>query len=199
MRPATALYPKCWANATVLRSTDTNIAPRNQYTGTSTISAGAADIRFARPRSDAGAAAPASAVPASAGAGAGAGMSPATGGSVARWATNHSTPTRHSTVATNTPAAGCTSVASTVTAAGPRMNTTSSATDSNENAVCSCGEPVSRLLHRARTIEPIDGMVAPATVAGMNSTQSGARSSTALIRPAVATVNAATSGRSTAR
>ncbi len=90
-------------------------------------------------------------------------------------------------------------MASRVTRTGPSTNTISSATDSNENAVCSCGEPASRTLHRARTIEPSDGMVAPDTTAGMNSTQSGACSSTAAISPAVAIANAVTSGRSTVR
>jgi hypothetical protein len=30
MKPASGLCPKCWANATVLRSTDTNIAPSSR-------------------------------------------------------------------------------------------------------------------------------------------------------------------------
>ncbi len=90
-------------------------------------------------------------------------------------------------------------MASTVTAAGPSTNTSSSATDSNEKAVCRRGEPASRTLHRVRTIEPSDGMVAPAAVAGMNRTQAGARSWAAATRAAVLTPNAMASGRSTAR
>src|ERR1700761_6885063 len=180
MRPATALYPKCWANATVLRSTETNIAPRNQYTGTSTISAGAAVPCGRRACCDCS-------------------TGLITGGSVDRWATNHSTPATHSTVATSSPANGRTSVASTVTAAGPSTNTTSSATDSNENAVCNWGVSASRLVHRARTIDPSDGMVAPDTMAGMNRDQTGACRLTAAIRAATATANTSTSGRSTMR
>src|SRR6201999_3693387 len=181
IRPDSDLYPKCWAKATVLRSTETNIAPRNQYTGTRTSSAGA-DIP---PRRDA------------CRAGGGAGVM--AGGSVDRWATNHSTPATHSTVATSSPANGRTSVASTVTTAGPSTNTTSSATDSNENAVCSCGLSASRLLHRARTIEPSDGIVAPLTMAGMNKVQTGACRTTAAISTATEIANTRTSGRSTVR
>src|SRR6185312_1715449 len=42
MKPASDLCPKCVAKATVLRSTPTNIAPRNRYIGTSTMRPGAA-------------------------------------------------------------------------------------------------------------------------------------------------------------
>src|ERR1700677_398142 len=41
MNPASGLCPNCWANATVLRSIETNIAPSKRYTGTSTTSPGA--------------------------------------------------------------------------------------------------------------------------------------------------------------
>jgi len=41
MNPASGLCPKCWANETVLRSTDTNIAPSRKYNGASTTSPGA--------------------------------------------------------------------------------------------------------------------------------------------------------------
>src|ERR1022692_2125982 len=43
------------------------------------------------------------------------------------------------------------------------------------NAVCSCGESPSRALHRARTIEPSDGIDAPATAPDSSSAHSGAR------------------------
>jgi hypothetical protein len=95
------------------------------------------------------------------------------------------------------PAAGYTSVASSVTAAGPTTKHSSSATDSKENAACSRGEPASSTLHRARTIEPSDGMVPPATAPGMNSTQLGACSTTAAMSPATLSVKTATSGIST--
>jgi hypothetical protein len=52
---------------------------------------------------------------------------------------------------------------------------TSSATDSSENAACSSGEPASSALHRARTMEPTDGVAAPATTPVTSSAQVGAR------------------------
>src|SRR6185437_15496891 len=64
-----------------------------------------------------------------------------TGGSVDRCDANHSDPSSAHKAAVPTPAAGCTWVASTVTAAGPSTKHTSSATDSSENAVCSRGDP----------------------------------------------------------
>jgi len=118
---------------------------------------------------------------------------------VSRCAANHSVPARQSSAAVPTPAAGRTSVASSVTAAGPITKHSSSATDSRENAVCSRGEPASRALHRARTIEPSEGMVAPATVPGGNSAQSGACSCTAAISPATLIAKMTTSGMSTRR
>jgi hypothetical protein len=119
------------------------------------------------------------------------------GGSVSRCAANHSVPPRQSRAATPTPAAGYTSVASSVTAAGPITKHSSSATDSKEYAVCSRGEPASSTLHRARTIEPSDGMVPPATAPGTNSAQLGACSSTAAMSPATLSAKMATSGIST--
>ena len=92
--PASALWPKCAANATVDRSTVTNMAPRNTYTGTSTARPGAArekwreavswvrseeNSRLARGRG---------------------------GGSVSRCDANHSVPPRQSAAAAVTPAAG---------------------------------------------------------------------------------------------
>ncbi len=93
--------------------------------------------------------------------GPGLGAAATTGGSVDRWDANHSDPSRAHNAAHATPAAGCTWVASTVTAAGPITKHTSSATDSTENAVCSRGDPASRADQRARAIGPVCGMVAP--------------------------------------
>ena len=187
MIPASGLCPKCWANEIVLRSIDTNIAPSSRYTGTSTTRLGAAAARRARgaPARPAGPARRRSARTAA--------------GSVRRWAANHKVPARHSSTATPTPAAGNTSVASSVTAAGPITKHTSSATDSKENAVCSRGEPASSALHRARTMVPSDGMAAPAITPGANQAQAGRPASTAATSAAVAAVNTASSGRSTRR
>ena len=167
MKPASGLCPKCWANATVLRSIDTNIAPSSRYTGASTTSPGAA-----APRTRAGR-------PGCPGRPAAARSGGTTTGSVPRWAANHSVPSTHSRAATPTPEAGETSVASSVTAAGPMTKHSSSATDSKENAACSRGEPASRTLQRARTMVPRDGMVAPAIAPGTKKAQVGSRSSTA--------------------
>jgi hypothetical protein len=160
---------------------DTNIAPSSRYTGTRMTSPGAG-----APRVRLGPGEP----------------SPRTGigaGSVLRCAANHSVPARHRTAAVPTPAAGNTSVASKVTAAGPRTKQNSSATDSKENAACSRGEPASRTLHRARTKVPSEGMVAPAIAPGMKNAQVGSRNSTVTIRAAVAAANTASSGSSTRR
>src|SRR5579864_6425929 len=114
MNPASGLCPKCWANETVLRSMDTNIAPSSRYTGASTTSPGAAaPLAFAVRPPD----------------------TSITWGSVRRSAANHKVPARQSSAAVPTPAAGNTSVASNVTAAGPITKHSSSATDSKENAV----------------------------------------------------------------
>jgi len=120
-----------------------------------------------------------------------------TRGSVERCDANHSVPARQSSAADATPAAGCSWVASSVTMAGPSTKHTSSATDSRENAVCSRGELPSSALHRARAIGPSEGMVAPATMPGRNSAQSGASSSTAMISPATLATKMSTSGTST--
>ena len=107
-----------------------------------------------------------------------------TGGSVARWAANHSVPARQQIAAVATPAAGCTWVASRVTAAGPTMKQSSSAIDSIEKAVCSREVPASSTDQRARAIGPSCGMVAPPTIPNPNSVQSGNPSWTAATSPA---------------
>ena len=102
-------------------------------------------------------------------------------------------------MATATPAAGYTSVASTVTSAGPMTKMVSSATDSSANAVCSSGESPSSALQRARTMDPIDGMAAPARPPVTTMTQTGARPSALPMSPAVAAAKSTVSGRSTRR
>jgi hypothetical protein len=196
MSPASDLCPKCCANDTVLRSIDTNIAPTRPNTGISTTRPGAAGCQRmrARRRDTAGSGRPEGASGRPDGA-----SGRTAGGSVSRWAASHRVPARHSSAAMPTPAAGYTSVASRVTAAGPSTKHTSSATDSSENAVCSRGEPASSVLHRLRTMVPSDGMAAPAMAPGTNQAQSGRCASTAAISKAVATVNTVTSGSSTRR
>jgi len=98
-----------------------------------------------------------------------------------------------------TPEAGNTSVASSVTAAGPTTKHSSSATDSKENAVCSWGEPASRTLQRALTIAPRDGMVAPAITPGTKKAQVGRRNSTAAMSSAVVKANTMSRGSRTRR
>src|ERR1700733_13493797 len=135
MTPASGLYLARAAKSTVDRSTDTNIEPRNRYAGTSTSSPGAAKERL-RLRSE---------KPARDRAGRGA----EAGGSVARWAANHSVPPRQQIAAVTTPAAGCSWVASRVTEAGPTMKQSSSAIDSMEKAVCNRDVPASSTDQRA--------------------------------------------------
>ena len=65
--------------------------------------------------------------------------------------------------------------------------------------MCSRGEPASSALHRARTIGPSTGMLAPARMPGRNSTQSGAPSCTASTSPVTASANTTHSGISTRR
>jgi hypothetical protein len=65
--------------------------------------------------------------------------------------------------------------------------------------VCSRGEPASSALHRARTIGPSTGMLAPPPAPGMNSAQSGAPSCTASTSPVTASANTRHSGISTRR
>src|SRR6185437_14485336 len=194
MKPASALCPKCVAKATVLRSTPTNIAPRNKYIGTSTTRPGAArrlrrPARRIRPGEEPGEDPDEDSddaeVPAT------------TGGSVDRCDANHSDPSSAHKAAVPTPAAGCNWVASTVTAAGPSTKHTSSATDSSENAVCSRGDPASRTDQRARAIGPVCGMVAPPVIPHRNSVQSGACSVTAADRPATARAKVMHTGIST--
>jgi hypothetical protein len=196
MKPASGLCPKCWANAIVLRSTDTNIAPSKKYTGASKTSPGAG---APRPREllrcQAAAADRAPPGPRGPGAASGATMT----GSVPRWAANQSVPATHSRAATPTPEAGKTSVASSVTAAGPITKQSSSATDSKLKAACSLGEPASRTLQRVRTIVPRDGMAEPAIAPGAKNAQVGRCSSTAAISAAVARANTVSKGSSTRR
>jgi hypothetical protein len=79
------------------------------------------------------------------------------------------------------------------------MKMISSATDSSENAVCSRTVPASSALHRALTIGPMEGMVAPASRLETTTTASGARTSASTISAAVAAANTITCGRSTRR
>ena len=65
--------------------------------------------------------------------------------------------------------------------------------------MCSSGEPASRTLHRARTMVPSEGMVAPAMAPGTKNAQVGMRSSTVTIRAVVAAAKTATTGSSTRR
>jgi hypothetical protein len=102
-------------------------------------------------------------------------------------------------MATATPAAGYTSVASSVTTAGPITKIVSSATDSSENAVCSSGESPSSALHRALTMEPIDGIDAPARPPVISSAHSGACSSAQPMSASVQAAKNAASGTSTRR
>src|ERR1700722_15174406 len=117
--------------------------PRNKYAGTSTTKPGAASEkprcrseRELQPRAG----------------GAGRAATDLIGGSVARWAANHRVPPRQQIAAVATPAAGCTWVASRVTAGGPTMKQSSSAIDSIEKAVCSREVPASSTDQRARAI-----------------------------------------------
>ena len=95
------------------------------------------------------------------------------------------------------PATGSTWVARIVTSAGPVTKIISSATDSNEKAVCSSDESPSRALHRERTTDPSDGRadmnIAPVT----NSVHSGARSWAQATNATAPAPNATVSGRST--
>ncbi len=126
-------------------------------------------------------------------------MSARVGGSVPRWAANRIVPVRQTTSATPRPAAGNTLVASSVTTAGPATKIISSATDSRANAEWSAGDPASSALHRARTIEPSEGIDDPATQPVISSSQIGACSSAQVMNTTVLIANSATSGRSTRR
>lgn len=92
-----------------------------------------------------------------------------------------------------------TSVASTVTTAGPMTKIVSSRTDSSENAVCSSGESPSSALQRARTIEPSDGMDAPASPPVASIVHNGARNSAQMMSSTVAAAKKTASGLSTWR
>ena len=82
----------------------------------------------------------------------------ATGGSVRFWATSAAVPTSAASPALVRPASGWTAVASTVTSAGPMMNTVSSATASNAKAVRRSALSGTSSDHRARHAEPICGI-----------------------------------------
>ena len=90
-------------------------------------------------------------------------------------------------------------MASSATNAGPTTKMISSTTDSSEKAVCRRPVPASRTLHRARTIDPIDGMVAPASAPSTMTAASGARISASVMKARVATPNTTACGRSTRR
>jgi hypothetical protein len=105
----------------------------------------------------------------------------------------------HTTIAVPTPEAGSTLVASSVTTAGPATKIISSTTDSSANAECSLGEPASSVLHLALTIEPSEGIDAPATQPVSSSAHTGARNSAQVMNTIVLTAKSATSGRRTRR
>jgi hypothetical protein len=88
-------------------------------------------------------------------------------------------------------------VASRVTTAGPTTKISSSATDSRENAVCSVAGSRSTLLHLVRTIEPSEGMVAPARALVTSRAQTGAPISAVAMNVTVAAAKITASGRST--
>src|SRR6202012_5206500 len=102
MRPASALCPTFVANATVDRSIDTNMAPRNRYAGTSTTRLGEASLvpppkataRHRRGPEDGWAEGSGDGPGQAAGATAAGRVTAVTGGSVERWAANHSDPHR---------------------------------------------------------------------------------------------------------
>ena len=73
----------------------------------------------------------------------------------------------------------------------------SSSTDSSENAACSSAEPLSSTLQRARTIEPSDGIDAPATAPVTSRVHTGARNSAQQMSATVLAAKKITSGRST--
>ncbi len=96
----------------------------------------------------------------------------------------------------STPAGGM-AVASTVTRAGPMTNVISSTTDSRANAECSASGSGSSALHRARTMEPSDGIDDPARQPVISRTQTGALSSAQATKMRQAAPKTAISGRST--
>ena len=119
------------------------------------------------------------------------------GGSLRRCMASSRVPVTHAAIATPTPAAGWTSVASSVTSAGPMTKIISSATDSREYAVCSRAGSPSSVLQRDLTIGPTDGMDAPASAPVIRSVHNGARSSAQATNATVLSANDAASGRST--
>ena len=100
-------------------------------------------------------------------------------------------------MASASPAAGYTSVASTVTITGPTTKIISSLTDSKANAVCSRGESPSSALQRARTIEPSEGIDAPAATPDSTSAHTGARNSAQPMKMIVLSAKIRASGLST--
>ncbi len=87
---------------------------------------------------------------------------PEAGGSVRVCISSSVVPTTRKIEASTNAALGNSCSATTVASGGPRMNTTSSISDSQANAVRSSGEPVNWLDHRALTSGPMFGAAAPA-------------------------------------
>ncbi|GAB3901957.1 hypothetical protein GCM10027612_66260 [Microbispora bryophytorum subsp. camponoti] len=87
---------------------------------------------------------------------------------------NASVPDTVSTIAAIRPAYGLIAIVRAVTKAGPPTKISSSATDSNENAVCSLAGSSSTCVQRARTIEPSEIPVAPDAAPAAYSVHSGA-------------------------
>ncbi|GAA3215561.1 hypothetical protein GCM10020256_17220 [Streptomyces thermocoprophilus] len=89
-----------------------------------------------------------------------------------RCAVSQNTPAARKQAASSGPASGNQAVDSPMEMIGPKMKHTSSTTDSNEYAVCSCGVPRYRAAQRARIIAPRLG-TAPMPTAHTNSSHSG--------------------------
>src|SRR6185437_14203125 len=165
------------ANATELRSTEVNIAPRARNAGDSVTSPAAGRLGSFQARP---------ARPSWRGAGRGS-------GSVRRCSANSSVPVIASRLAVPTPLAANTWVASSVTSAGPMTKMSSSLTDSRANATCSrVGSPPSTQLHLVRTMLLVDGMDAPATRPVTSKTANGARNSAQAMKVAKASAKTAT-------
>lgn len=122
----------------------------------------------------------------------------ASGGCVPTCASRATPPTSPMPRPTTTPAAGCTSVASSVTTGGATTKAASSATDSTEYAVCRRAGSEVVALQRERTAEPMSITETPATTASANQVQTGAPSSTAATRPREAATSSG-SDRASAR
>ena len=116
-----------------------------------------------------------------------------------RWLTSTAVPRTVATIAQVRPASGWTVVASTVTSAGPRMNTVSSTTASKAKAVCRPALSGTRCDQRARTHEPICGIAAPDSAAHRCGQGARTSSSTVVISPVMPTAKTATATGSTRR